>query len=65
MLTLPQAAPAQPTPGFGVFWAMLGRVVSGLTTTGAHAEVTVIIKDGKPALVRVTQTCLPGQLPKL
>lgn len=64
-MLIPPATVAQPSPGFGVFWAMLGRVVSALTVNHAHADVTVIIKGGKVELVRITQTCLPGQLPKL
>jgi hypothetical protein len=64
MITLPAAPPAQAPTSLAVQWAMLGKVAAQLAAQHAHAEIHVIMKDGEMKLIRVTQTCLPGQLPR-
>jgi hypothetical protein len=64
MMTIPAAPPAQAPSSLAVTWAMLGKFVMQLATSRAHADVTIIIKDGEMKLIRVTQTCLPSQLPR-
>jgi len=58
--------PAQVPTSFAVFWSMLGKIV-GQQLAGnplMHADVTIVIKAGKPELVRLTQTLLANQLPR-
>ena len=64
MMTIPAAPPAQAPSSLAVTWAMLGKYVAQLAASHAHADVTVIMKAGKVELIRVTQTCLPSQLPR-
>lgn len=64
-MLLPPAQPAQPPSSLAVLWQMLGRVVANLAAQGAHADVIVTIKAGKVQVVRVHQTFLPNQLPRL
>ena len=64
MMAIPAAPPAQAPTSLAVTWAMLGKYVSQLAASHAHADVTIIMKGGKVELIRVTQTCLPSQLPR-
>lgn len=64
MMTIPAAPPAQAPTSLAVTWAMLGKFVAQLAASRAHADVTIIVKDGELKLIRVTQTCLPSQLPR-
>ena len=65
MMTIPAGPPAQAPTSLAVTWAMLGKVVAQLAASHAHADVTVVIKGGKMELIRISQTCLPNQLPRL
>lgn len=64
-MMLAPAPPAAPTPGFGVFWALLGRIVQKLMADRTHGDVIITMKDGTIQLVRVHTSYLPGQLPRV
>lgn len=57
--------PAAPTPGFAVFWTMLGRIVAKLMTDRSHGDVIITMKDGSVQLVRVHTSYLPNALPRI
>ena len=40
------------------FWRVCGAKFAELLMTGAHAELIIVVRDGKPQLVRVNQTFL-------
>lgn len=65
MAMLPQPLPAQPMPGFDVWWLKLGRIVAHLLKTRAHTDVVITIKEGQIQLVRNNQSFRPDQLPNL
>lgn len=63
---LGQPAPiAAPSPGFPVFWTVLGRIVVKLLADRSHGDVIITIKDGHVQLVRLHTSYLPNQLPKV
>lgn len=61
----PVTPPAAPTPGFPVFWTILGRIVQKLMADRTHGDVIITMKDGTIQLVRVHTSYLPGQLPRI
>ncbi len=50
---------------FPVFADRLVKLISGLASGKAHAEVTVQIQDGRIKYVRVNRGFLPENLPEL
>jgi len=56
---------AGPTPGYGVFLTLLGRMLAKLLGERQHGELTISFKDGKVTLVRVQTSYLPTSLPQV
>ena len=47
------------------FWRVYSALVDGLLREGAHAEVTLVLRDRGVQIVRVNRTFLPGDLPQI
>ncbi len=52
-----------PVPGLGVLMSKVGKILSALLATQAHADIVITVKDGKVQVLRVNQSFLPQQLP--
>jgi hypothetical protein len=48
--------------GFGIFWRLFGLVVSRLIGERAHAEVVLVMAEGKLQRVRINRSFLPGDI---
>lgn len=56
---------AGPTPGYPVFWTILGRILAKLLGDRQHGDLIISFKDGQVTLVRVNTSYLPGSLPQV
>lgn len=56
-------APPAKTLDLDLFWRLYSRYVGRLMRENAHAEVTLIMRDGIIQQVRVAQNYLPSALP--
>lgn len=65
MIGVPAAPPSAPMPSFSVFWNMLGKLVSQYMNNRAHCDFVIQIKNGNIELLRVNQSFLPAQLPRI
>jgi hypothetical protein len=50
---------------FSIFWKMLGRLLVHLLANKAHGEIVIIIADGTVQRVRVNQSFMPADIPKV
>ena len=48
--------------GFGIFWRLFGFVVGRLVSERAHAEVVIVLADGKIQRIRVNRSFLPEDI---
>jgi hypothetical protein len=53
------------TPSLPVFVTQLGHILAALLGKRAHAQITIIVKDGAIQPVHINQTFLPSELPKV
>lgn len=57
---------AQPQPQVpatvSAFWRQVGAKFAELLVTGAHAELVIVVRDGKPQMVRVNQSFLASDV---
>jgi hypothetical protein len=53
------------TPSLQVFVVQLGQILAALLGSRAHAQITIIVKDGALQPVHINQTYLPSNLPKV
>ena len=61
-----QPAPASaPTPGFQVFWGMLGKLVVEFLSRQGNGSFVLQIEQGKVKLVHMNQSFRPEQLPRI
>lgn len=51
------------TPGLAVLLSKVGKILSALLATKAHADIVITVKDGNIQVFRVNQSFLPQQLP--
>lgn len=58
-------APGQPPTGFGAIWMNLGRLVQHFIVTRAHVEIVITLKAGTVQPIRVNQTFLTDQIPRV
>lgn len=59
-------APRQADPlDIGLFWRLLSRLVGKLMEQHAHAEVVLIMQEGKIRQVRINRSYLPANLPEV
>ena len=50
---------------FHVFWKLLGQLLVRLLGLKAHGEIVIIFQDGVVQRVRVNQSFLPSDIPKM
>lgn len=54
-----------PDPPFVAFWQSLGQLVAKLLGTHAHAEIRIVVKDGKMQPLHIARSYLPGDVTKI
>ena len=58
------ARPPVPLVDFGVFWNLVGHLVTRIIKEKGHGEVSIVVRDGRLQYVKVDRTFLPGSLPE-
>lgn len=46
-----------------LFWRLFTKLVGALLKERAHAEISIVIRDGSVQIVRVNRTFQPSNLP--
>jgi hypothetical protein len=59
------APPAAPTPGFQVFWTILGRLATEFMAGHGFGSIVIQVENGVVKRVHINQSFTPEQLPRI